>query len=316
MRLAYAVAAVLALAAAPTARAEPLDIELTRIGPPTESAWAEVIGTTTGTEAALARESRQRFAVLSTELALALSSAILQPAATTGHSGFAVDLEVATVAVEGGTIGADPGVPGFTNRTWATRSTDPSMLYLPSVHVRKGLPWSFELGGRMIYLAQSSYYAAQGEAKWALHEGFEAWPDFAVRFAYTRLFGNADWNLGTTDLDVMVSKRWGMRGVISLTPYLAGRLTHVAASSERMQFAPAPGAPTPGPGELSETEAAFPRFSTMLYRGTLGLRFTVYAVSLGLEGTYFAGASPSDDDYDGAEIASSFAGAAKLGWEF
>jgi hypothetical protein len=191
------------------------------------------------------------------------------------------------------------------------------MLYLPSVHVRKGLPWSFELGGRMIYLAQSSYYAAQGEAKWALHEGFEKWPDLAVRVAYTRLFGHEDWKLGTTDLDLMISKRWGMRGVISLTPYLVGRLTHVAASSGRMQFAdsPDPGVPL-APGDLAATEAAFPRFSAMLYRGTLGIRFTVQAVALGLEGTYFAGASPSDDDYDGVEIASSFGGAARLGWEF
>jgi hypothetical protein len=315
MRLASALAAVLALAAASPARAEPLDIDLTRLGPPDPEVWTSVAAVGTASAAELARESRQRFAVLSTELALALSSAILQPASTAGHSGFAVDLEVAAVAVEGGRIG---GVtpPGFTNRTWATRSTDPSVIFLPSVHVRKGLPWSFELGGRMIYLAQSSYYAAQGEAKWALHEGFEKWPDVAVRVAYTRLFGNADWKLGTTDLDLMLSKRWGLRGVISLTPYLVGRLTHVDASSERMEFATrAPGA-TPGPGELADTQAAFPRFSTMLYRGTLGLRFTVYAVSLGLEGTYFAGASPSDDDYDGAEIASSFGGAAKLGWEF
>jgi hypothetical protein len=314
MRLAYALAAVLAVAAASPARAEPLDIDLTRIGAPDPDVWTS-LGATAGTEGALARESRQRFAVLSTELALALSSAVLQPASTIGHSGFAVDLEIASVAVEGGAIGrATPA--GFTNRTWATRSADPGMLYLPSIHVRKGLPWSLELGGRMIYLAQSSYYAAQGEAKWALHEGFERWPDVAVRVAYTRLFGNTDWNLGTTDLDLMVSKRWGMRGVISLTPYLVGRLTHVAASSERMEFATRASGTTPGPGDLAATQASFPRFSTLLYRGTLGLRFTVYAVSLGLEGTYFAGASPSDGDYDGAEIASSFGGAAKLGWEF
>jgi hypothetical protein len=316
MRRLATLAAVLALAAASSARAEPLDIDLTRIGAPDPEVWSSV-GLVTGfvpaDAAALAKESRQRFAVLSTELALALSSAVLQPASTTGHSGFAVDLEIASVPVEGGTIGA--ATPGrFTNRTWATGSAEPGMLYLPSVHVRKGLPWSFEVGGRMIYLAQSSYYAAQGEAKWALHEGFTSWPDLAVRVAYTRLFGHADWNLGTTDLDLMVSKRWGLRGVISLTPYLVGRLTHVAASTERMEFAP--GRSSTDPGDLGTTHAAFPRFSATMYRGTLGLRLTAYAVSLGLEGTYFAGATPSDEDYEDVEIASSFGGAAKLGWEF
>jgi hypothetical protein len=316
-RLAQALAAVLALAAASSARAEPLDIDLTRIGAPDPDVWGSIIqlsgSGTPGSEATLAKEARQRFAVLSTELALALSSAVLQPASTTGHSGFAVDLEVATATVEGGTLGgATPA--GFTNRTWATKGTDPSMLYLPSVHVRKGLPWSFELGGRMIYLAQSSYYAAQGEAKWALNEGFEYLPDFAVRAAYTRLFGNADWNLGTADLDVMVSKRWGLRGVISLTPYLVGRLTYVSASSDRMDFYP--DRATADPVDLGNTHASFPRFSTSLYRTTLGLRFTTYAISLALEGTYFGGAAPSSDGYEGVKVASSFGGAARLGWEF
>jgi hypothetical protein len=322
MRLATAaaaLAAVLALAAAPAARAEPLDIDLTRIGAPDPEVWSTILfkATATGDAAQLAKEARQRFAILSTEMALALSSAVLQTASTTGHSGFAVDLEVATVAVEGGTIGEVTPVPSrFTNRTWATRSVDPAMLYLPSIHVRKGLPWSFELGGRMIYLAQSSYYAAQGEAKWALNEGFDYLPDFAVRGAYTRLFNHPDWSLGTADLDVMLSKRWGLRGVISLTPYLVGRLTYVSASSGRMDFYPDRSGATLDPASLGATQASFPTFTATLYRTTVGLRFTTYAVSLALEGTYFGGASPKDDDYEGVKVASSFGGAAKLGWEF
>jgi hypothetical protein len=320
--VAAALAAVLALAAAPAARAEPLDIDLTRIGAPDPEVWTTVLfkaGGLTLDPAQLAREAKQRFAVLSTEMALALSSAVLQTASTTGHSGFAVDLEVATMTVEGGKIGTapPPSLAGtFTNRTWATNSTEPAMLYLPSVHVRKGLPWSFELGGRMIYLAQSSYYAAQGEAKWALNEGFDYLPDFAVRGAYTRLFNHPDWNLGTADLDVMLSKRWGLRGVISLTPYLVGRLTYVSASSGRMDFYPDRSGATLDPASLGATQASFPTFTATLYRTTLGLRFTTYAVSLALEGTYFGGASPKDDDYEGVKVASAFGGAAKLGWEF
>src|SRR5690349_4054479 len=90
-RLALLAAAVLAVATAPSARAEPLDVDLSRLGAPDPAVW-----TTMGASAdpnALARSARQRFAVLSTELALALSGAILQPASTTGHTGFALDLE-------------------------------------------------------------------------------------------------------------------------------------------------------------------------------------------------------------------------------
>jgi hypothetical protein len=39
-------------------------------------------------------------------------------------------------------------------------------------------------------------------------------------------------------------------------------------------------------------------------------------VSLGLEGTYFGGASPKSSGYDDVKVASSFSGATKLGWEF
>jgi hypothetical protein len=184
-RLAFA--AVLALAAAPPARAEPLDLDLARLGAPDPDVWTSVAGGTVDANA-LARESRQRFAILSSQMALALSSAILQPASTTGYAGFDVGLEVASVPVDPGAVGA--AVPaGFSNRAWPTRASQPDLIHLPSIHVRKALPFSFELGGRMIYLAQSSYYAAQGEAKWALNEGFERLPDVAVRVAYTRLFG-------------------------------------------------------------------------------------------------------------------------------
>jgi hypothetical protein len=46
------------------------------------------------------------------------------------------------------------------------------------------------------------------------------------------------------------------------------------------------------------------------------VRFTAYVLSLALEGTYFGGASPSDEDYEGVKLASAFGGAAKVGWEF
>jgi hypothetical protein len=309
-RLASVLAAILALSAAQSVRAEPLDLDLTRLGAPDPEVWGSLVPTSTAPEQARwAADSRQRFAVLSTQLALALSSAILQPASTTGHSGFDVGLEIATMAVDSGALGTAPS--GFSNQIWSTRGAQPGVLYLPSLHVRKALPWSFEVGGRVIHLAQSSYFAAQGEAKWAINEGFEYLPDFGVRVAYTRLFGQEDLDLGTLDLDLLISKRWTLNGVASLTPYLAARYTRVGASSERMAF----DATSTGPGDVG-TQAAFPRFTAGLYRTTLGLRLNAYATSLAIEGTYFGGASPSDEDYAGVKLASAFGGAAKLGWEF
>jgi hypothetical protein len=318
-RLALLAAAVLAVAAAPAARAESLDVDLTRLGAPDPQVWASVYASAVppaGTSyATLASQSRQRFALLSTEVAMALSSAVLQPASTTGYTGFAVDLEIASMAVHPDPVGI--ATAGFSSSVWPT-TTQPTSLFMPSVHLRKALPFSFEVGGRLIYLSSSNAYAAQGEAKWAVNEGFEYVPDIAFRAAYTQLFGVRAWNLSTTDLDFMISRRWAIQGVTSLTPYLAARYTLVSASSDKLDFAPArpTGIPASSASDAAGTQSAFPHFSTSVYRTTLGVRFTAYSASLALEGTYFGGATTSDDDYEGVKLKSTFGGAAKLGWEW
>jgi len=314
-------AAVLALRAAPAA-AEPLDLDLARLGAPSAGVWQAVDPALSSASAIqLANDAKARFALLSTETALAFSSAILHPASTTGYAGFDFDLEAAYVGVHPqaamGTASFSSGGATFEPRTpWQTRSLVPHELFLPSFHVRKALPFSFELGGRMIYLSQSSTFASQIEGKWAFNEGFDVLPDLALRAAYTQLFGERDWNLSSTDFDVIVSKRWGVNGVTSFTPYFAARFTFVDASSKTMDFAPAATAPT-----SLATLASFPTLRTAFYRSTVGVRMTAYAVSLAAEATYFGGAkkgvaAPSDGDYPTFTVPSSWGGAFRFGWEF
>jgi hypothetical protein len=310
-------AAVLTLGAAATARAEPLDVRLARIGPPDEAVWIAV-GALPSQALGLANDAKRRFAVLSNDLALAMSSALLQPGSTTGHSGFDIAFEGSYTGVHGSAIGEAP--LGFTNRTWPTNSAVPRALVTSGVHVRKALPFSLEMGGRLTYLARTSYVAAQGEAKWALNEGFESFPDVAVRAAYTRLFGQQEWNLDATDLDLLVSKRWGVSAVTSLTPYVAARFTFVRASSERLDFGSGPLPASPGAANVRY--AAFPELRNTLYRTTVGVRLTADTVSLALEGTVFARAShrgPANaeaGEYPDYRIGSSFSGGARFGWEF
>ncbi|HET7825364.1 MAG TPA: hypothetical protein VFK90_08520 [Anaeromyxobacter sp.] len=315
-RLATSLAAALTLGAAAIARAEPLDVSLLKLGPPDPAVWV-ALGADPAQAGTLSADAKRRFAILSNDVALAMSSALLQPGSTTGHSGWDVALEGTYSSVHDAAIGT--AQLGFGDRPWATTSVTPSALVGSGIHVRKALPFSFEMGGRLTYLAMTSYVAAQGEAKWALNEGFDYFPDVAVRAAYTRLFGQTEWNLDTTDLDVLVSKRWGVSAVTSFTPYVAARFTFVNASSERMDFANAPSLNAP-PG--TTTFAGFPNLRTNLYRTTLGVRMTANAVSLAVEGTYFAGtkhsgdASPAAGDYPDFRLASSWSAAFRLGWEF
>src|SRR5512137_477560 len=171
-------AAVLALAASAARAAEPLDLDITRLGPPSGYVWMLArCGAPSPTcvqsaeDDALASDSRMRFAMLSSELALSLSSALLQPAATVGHAGFAFDMEIAYTQVHKEVVGtavfpAPPATAAYPRNYWPTHNKTPAELLVPSFHVRKSFPFSLEFGGRVLYLSQSSYVAAQLTGKW------------------------------------------------------------------------------------------------------------------------------------------------------
>ncbi len=317
--------ALVALRAAP-ARGEPIDLDLSRLGPPDPAVWTLISqqpGNTAlapGQDQALANDAKRRFGILSSEMAMALSGPILDPASTTGHAGFDFAFEGAYQPVHDAPIGT--AMFGFGVEPWPTRASSPGSLTTTGVHVRKALPWSFEFGGRVTYLNKTNYFAAQGEAKWALNEGFDKVPDIAIRAAYTRLFGQAQWNLGSTDVDLLVSKRWGVSAVTSFTPYAALRYTFVTASSQRIDFQSIEPPPTPTPDELNAAGARFPTLNVGLFRTTLGVRMTASSVSMAFEATYFGGKSysgkdsPAPDQYPDFEVASALACALKLGWEF
>ena len=315
-RLLALLAAVLALAV-PTARAaEPLDLDITRLGPPNAAAWMAADATLTQAQAdQLAGDARARFAMLSSELILSLSSSLLEPAATVGHSGFAFDLEAAYTTVHKEVVGSNtPFAPGgYPRNYWPTHNKTPTGLLVPSFHVRKSLPYSLELGGRILHLAQSSYFAAQLTAKWALQEGYAMIPDVALLVAHTIFLGQKDLNLSATDLTLMTSKRFGVSAVTSFTPYLAARLLVMHSGSDPIGYAP-PGALPPA---VVAGTAQFPSFTRSLYRTTLGVRMTAYATTMALEGTWFGGgAYKAASGYQAYSLQSSLAAAFKLGFEF
>ena len=315
-------AAVLALATPKAQAGEPLDLDITRLGPPSEAVWQNA-GATPAQAAALAAEARARFAMLTSELALSLSSALLQPAATIGHSGFAFDVETAYTTVHRNVVGTQSFAPSGTDYPrdyWPTRTKTPTGLMVPSFHVRKALPYSLELGGRVLYLSQSSYFAAQIHGKWAIQEGYAMIPDVAVLAAHTIFMGPKDLNLSSTDLTLMTSKRFGVNAVMSVTPYLAFRYLLVHASSDPIGYSAdytAGGAPAPVIPTDQRQTATFTPISRSLYRTTLGARMTAFATSLAAELTYFGGAhfKPSGG-YPDYSLKSSLSGAFKLGFEF
>lgn len=312
-KLALVIAAL--LPAAP-ALAEPLDIDLGQLGAPDPGVWTNA--GFSGDVTTAANDAKARFGMLASELTLAVTSSLLTPGSTTGHSGFDVAFEGAYAGTHINQVGTYSGTSAtagaFAPRDyWPTRGLTPHELFVPAIRIRKALPFSFELGARFKYVSQSALYAGQLETKWAFFEGDRKLPDFALRIAYTRIGGVRTLNIGATDFDFVVSKRFGILGVVSLTPYGALRFTYMRASSDPIVFFPAAQSASVTTEDLT---ASFPKMSATFFRPTLGLRMTTYALSLAAEVTQYGGGEFQPDGYPTFRVKPNVAGSFRLGFEF
>jgi hypothetical protein len=191
------------------AHADQNDLQIANLGNP-------------NTEGSTANSDFQAFARV---FAATLTSANLMPPETLGHAAFNVSAELSVVSLP-----SDIRIP--------TEGAQPGSVLVPSFHVRKGLPFSVELGGRVGWVEKSRMLAATGEVKWAANEGFTYLPDLAARLHVTRLLGVRDLSLTAGGLDVGIGKQFPLGGMITLTPYGGLDFTFVGASSDNLDFNP------------------------------------------------------------------------------
>lgn len=154
------------------------------------------------------------------EYAFGLSPKLLAPAETLGYSGFYFGLEGSLTPIPG--KGTTQG--GYWDLGTTPQGEWPSVMFVPALHVRKGLPWSFEIGSSVNYLAQSELVGLGGEVKWSLFEGYKkgfrgAMPDIAARGSVVRVLGEADVDMTIIGVDGSISYNFGLGGQIILTPF-------------------------------------------------------------------------------------------------
>ena len=219
--------------------------------------------------------SNANFRIMSNQLAAAISSFNGAPPETLGHSGFNVAFEYQVAQIDN-------------NATyWPTTAPVTPYLLMPSIHVRKGLGFSVEIGTRVSYLQSTRMAAATVELKWALNEGFKYFPDLGVRGYGTHLFGSRDFNLTTAGLDVGLGHQFGIGGMATLTPYAGWNLQFNACTSSVVDFRP----DRPLADAITDPTADTSVFSTvsmannMNHRIYLGLRFISYVFELAVEGS-------------------------------
>jgi hypothetical protein len=89
------------------------------------------------------------------------------------------------------------------------RLTFGNALVIPTLRIRKGLPFSTEVGTDLSYLSFSHQTAFSAYGRLALHEGMwdRTWrviPDVALTFAGTRFLGNEQLNLSLVEWNLTV----------------------------------------------------------------------------------------------------------------
>ncbi len=217
-----------------------------------------------------------RFRDFTTQLAFVMSPRMASPAETLGHSGFHI-----SAMWSGSFVSADEPYWLVTERGRRTGNT-PDLLQTLQLDIRKGLPLSFEVGVNVMWLADSELFAPGLEVRWALQEGYAYIPDVSVRGAVNHLVGNRDLSLTTVGAELMVSKSFGVGGMVNLAPYAGWSVIFIDASSAVID-------PTPTDTDDSLNNLVFDDINArdnINHRITTGLRILYHVVNISVQGEF------------------------------
>jgi hypothetical protein len=144
-----------------------------------------------------------QFRELSEDLGAALSYKAVTPAEPLGITGFDLGVEVTATKIRH-------------TDAWdrATSGSAPGTVYVPKLHLHKGLPLGFDIGAFYSSVPNSNIRLWGGELRYAIIRGGAATPALGVRGTYSKLSGVDQLDFHTTGLELTVSK-----GLLMFTPY-------------------------------------------------------------------------------------------------
>jgi len=186
--------------------------------------------------------SNLEFRALASELGVVMAPRLLTPADTLGFGGFqfTVDVQATSITNDASYWRVLEGSPntGADGEVHGDR-----LMRTVGFFVRKGI-WlplpSFEIGMGAVHLTGSQMWAAQGYAKLALHEGYHdlPLPSVAVRGAASRVMGTSQIDLTVASFDVTMSKDFGVRGTMTVSPYGGWNMLFILPRSEVIDKTP------------------------------------------------------------------------------
>ena len=153
--------------------------------------------------------NQQQFRLFSEDMGAVASYKGVIPATPLGITGFDLGVEVT-------------GTKLANTAAWqqAITGTVPSTLYVPKLHLHKGLPLGIDVGAFYSSVPSSNIKLWGAELRYAILEGGAAEPALGVRGTYSKVTGVNELDFHTTGLELLISK-----GLTIFTPYAgAGRV--------------------------------------------------------------------------------------------
>lgn len=146
--------------------------------------------------------SQTEFGLLAKDFTAAASYKAVAPGAPLGITGFDLGVEVSATQLANSSV-------------WKKAGADISSVYLPKIHLHKGLPFNIDIGASLAATPNSDIKLVGFEASYAILAGSIATPSLSVRAATTRLSGVTQLDLNTQSLELTASK-----GFLLFTPYV------------------------------------------------------------------------------------------------
>ena len=159
--------------------------------------------------------TQSQFLKLSTDLGAASAYKGVTPATPLGPVGFDVGVEISQTSIENSALFRQAG------------AGDVSNLYVPKIHVTKGLPFGFDIGAFVSRVSGVDGSLIGAEARYAILDDGLATPAFGVRLSGSRLVGVTNVSLSTVAVDTMLSKKLAL-----VTPYIGAGMVRVQSRAK------------------------------------------------------------------------------------
>ena len=159
--------------------------------------------------------AQNQFLKLSTDLGAASAYRGVTPATPLGLTGFDIGAEITQTSIENSAIFRQAG------------AGDVNQLYVPKIHITKGLPYGFDIGAFVSRVSAVNASLIGLEARYAILDDGLTTPAIGVRLSGSRLTGVTKLQLSTVAVDAMLSKKLTL-----VTPYIGAGSVRVKSSAD------------------------------------------------------------------------------------